>query len=367
MTNYYQTLGITHRATLTEIKAAYRKMARLYHPDVSKDPEAEDKFVEINEAYEYLINRRTGKVYSEPQKKYQPPPQPVKTHEEWIREQQQEARERARRHAQMKYRAFKNSSYYKNEMALEIIGDNFMFYSLVAFTIIPAIVGLSFDSFYGFFLSGIIGFIGRPVWEGAQKEESNIRLSLLFSAIFRILNSKVFKLFVMIAINLFIFIKVVMHTLIPLGITFILLLASIAAGYALVRTSKRIKKNAYTRSLYGFVIVPALYQSLFVINFVFATNATTETYRYRLHTTKYQYGNNKKPSVDDTPILKLENDAYERYVGIRFLWRPEQIRFGSYIEYHFAEGLLGIRVMRSYNIINYTDYPGNSLPQRTSE
>lgn len=342
---------------MAEIKTAYRKMARLYHPDVSDDPDAEEKFVEVNEAYEYLLNRRTGKVFSEPQKKDQPPTKPLKTQEEWVREQQEEARTRARRHAQMKYRAFKNSSYYKNEMSLEIIGDNFMFYSLVAFAIIPALVSLSFGNILGLILSVIIGVIGRPVWEGALKDESNIRLSLLFSAIFRILNTRVFKLFVMIALNLFIFMKVAMHTLLPLGITFILLLVSIAAGYAVVKRSPRIKKNAYTRSLYAYVILPALYQSLFVVNFVFAGNPTTETYKFRLKTTKTYSRHSNQPNYDDTPILRLENDAYEKYLGIRLMWRPEQIRFGSYIEYHFAEGLLGVRVMKSYKIINYTDYP----------
>ncbi len=336
---------------MAEIKAAYRKMARLYHPDVSKDPGAEEKFIALNEAYEYVLNRRTGKVYSEPQKKYQPPPKPVKTREEWVREQQEEARARARRHAQMKYRAFKNSSYYKNEMALEIIGDNIMFYSLIAFCLIPTIIGLAYDTAYGVVFSIVFGLAGRPIWRGAQKEESNIRLSLLFSAIFRIFNTKVFKLFVMIALNLFIFLKVVMHTLIPFEITFILLLASIAAGYAVVRTSQRIKKNAYTRSIFAFVVLPAIYQFLFVVNFLFAGSPTTETHRYRLKVTKTYHRNSNKPSIDNTPILRLENDAYEKYLGIRFLWKPEQMQHSRYIRYHFAEGLFGFRVLRSYEFI----------------
>ncbi len=365
MSSYHKILGVPFNASESQIKAAYRKKARLYHPDVSDLPDAEDKFVEINEAYEYLLNRKTGKVYSEPHKKYEAPPRPVKTREDWIREQQQEARDRARRHAQMKYKAFKNSSYYKNEIALEIIGDNFMFYSLVAFCIVPTFMGLAHNSVYGIIFSIVFSLAAVPFWRGALKVESHIRLSLLFSSIYRILNTKVFKLFMMIAINLFIFIKVVMHTLLPLGITFILLLGSIAAGYAVVRTSKRIKKNAYTRSLYAFVILPALYQSLFVLNFVFAGNPSTETYRYRLKVTKFYHRNNIKPSVEDTPILNLENGAYERYLGIRFLWRPEQIRFGSYIEYHFAEGLLGIKVLKSYKIINFTDYQAKPTSART--
>lgn len=56
----YQTLNISENASADEIKKAYRKLARQYHPDVNKSPEAEEKFKEINGAYEIL---------SDPQKK----------------------------------------------------------------------------------------------------------------------------------------------------------------------------------------------------------------------------------------------------------------------------------------------------------
>ena len=52
--DYYDILGIPRNASIEDIKAAFRKLARQYHPDVSKEPDAEEKFKEVNEAYGVL-------------------------------------------------------------------------------------------------------------------------------------------------------------------------------------------------------------------------------------------------------------------------------------------------------------------------
>ncbi len=52
--DYYEVLGVTRDASEDDIKKAYRTLAKKYHPDVSKEPDAETKFKEIQEAYEVL-------------------------------------------------------------------------------------------------------------------------------------------------------------------------------------------------------------------------------------------------------------------------------------------------------------------------
>lgn len=54
--DYYEVLGVSRNASNGELKKAYRKMARQYHPDVNKEPDSDEKFKEINEAYEVLSN-----------------------------------------------------------------------------------------------------------------------------------------------------------------------------------------------------------------------------------------------------------------------------------------------------------------------
>jgi molecular chaperone DnaJ len=61
--DFYEILGVGRNATQDELKQAYRKLAKKCHPDVNKDPDAEERFKEINEAYAILSDEKHRASY----------------------------------------------------------------------------------------------------------------------------------------------------------------------------------------------------------------------------------------------------------------------------------------------------------------
>jgi curved DNA-binding protein len=77
--DYYQVMGVARDATEAQIKQAYRKLARKYHPDVSKEKDAEARFKEVGEAYEVLKSPEKRAAYDQlgqhrPGEDFRPPP-----------------------------------------------------------------------------------------------------------------------------------------------------------------------------------------------------------------------------------------------------------------------------------------------------
>ena len=78
--DYYKIMGVGRDASQDDIKRAYRKLARKYHPDVSKEPQAEARFKELGEAYEVLKDPEKRVAYDrlgtewKPNQEFRPPP-----------------------------------------------------------------------------------------------------------------------------------------------------------------------------------------------------------------------------------------------------------------------------------------------------
>lgn len=103
--DYFNVLGLPAGSSVEEIKKAYRKMARIYHPDINHSPDAKDKFISVTEAYEFLLAYRE-KIISDEQAYQQ-------AMEDWRKYRQDRSRKRATAYAGSSYNNFKKTSFYK--------------------------------------------------------------------------------------------------------------------------------------------------------------------------------------------------------------------------------------------------------------
>ena len=117
MQAYYTILNIDQYASLDEVKKAYRRQAKKLHPDINPASNANAQFILLNEAYEYFINRKTGRVYNQRAKGYTKSRKPYRSYEEWAEKERPKARRRASKHANMKWKSFENSVLYQSAKA----------------------------------------------------------------------------------------------------------------------------------------------------------------------------------------------------------------------------------------------------------
>lgn len=119
---YYQVLGLDPGCSMTDIKRAYRVKAKLYHPDLNRSADAQEKFIEVNEAYEFFLARD----YRARQAKVEEKMSTAEMQEmfnEWIRRERMRARARAARAAKKKFEEFRNSPLYRTSNLLSIGAD----------------------------------------------------------------------------------------------------------------------------------------------------------------------------------------------------------------------------------------------------
>jgi len=123
---YYETLGLPVNSSIEEIKRAYRKKARLFHPDINHSPEAKDQFIKATEAYDFLIANH-GKGQIDDQEYF-------RIVEEWRKYRQDRSRKRAQYYARSSYIQFKNSKYYKSTKILN--ASSIIFNLVIAVTVL---------------------------------------------------------------------------------------------------------------------------------------------------------------------------------------------------------------------------------------
>ena len=175
LTEYYGILGLPVNSSIDEIKKAYRKKARLYHPDINPSPDAKDRFISITEAYEFLIAYH-DKIRSNDQEYQQ-------AMDNWRKYRQDRSRKRATVYARTSYGTFKNTKFYKTTRILDgttiifsfVISILVLIYTIYGYIYrlrhpIPGMEKLSVFAFIMLLMLGMIFFVVSFIYLKAYQE-----------------------------------------------------------------------------------------------------------------------------------------------------------------------------------------------------
>jgi len=178
--NYYEILGIQSNASIDDIKKAYRKKARLYHPDINPAPDAKDHFISITEAYEFLI-ANYQKIKTDDQLYQQ-------AMDDWRKYRQDRSRKRASVYVRSSYETFKSTKFYKTTRIFD--GTSIIFSFIVSIMVliytvygyffrlkhpIPGLEKPSVFAFIMLLLLGMIFFVVSFIYLRAYQETSKKR------------------------------------------------------------------------------------------------------------------------------------------------------------------------------------------------
>ena len=341
MDNYYQILGLTPNASLAQIKNAYRTKAKLYHPDINKAEDAHENFILINEAYEYLI--RIKDLRAKTHRKTSSRNDIEDFWKVWQREEKRKARERAQAYARMRYEAYLKSDLYRTTEAVNSVVDFFATAFIFVFVfVLPVLLYLEHGQI-ALIIAAIIILPTAPLWLRFLIKTFDFgAVRSLFQLHNSSIRTKVIRLILFTGVNLFIFLNIVLNSLVELkwiGISYLILIA--LAYIATITISSRYKKY-----MVRLVIAPAMINCFFLINYTFSHSSQTESYWYTYNITG---------GMRLFASIRLENDKYNNYKGIRFFVNYHPIIENSYITYTFSEGLLGIRVVNKVEV--NSNYP----------
>ncbi len=348
---YYQILGVTEKASLEELKRAYRKKALLLHPDRNPSPHAHDEFIFLTEAYEFLSKLKTGnRQYTPPTSPYSTPTQRARQraqaaqnqYDDWQAQQRAATRRRAAEYAKMQYEEFINSDYYKKFDSFHTAFTQFY----IAFGLV-LIIGIPLAFIIATGWSGLVVAVlimaflwgaGHQFFREILKEVSFKELITSFR---KLLFSKNFIGICLIILNISIIITIGRRTL----INHWLLICSYIFTILLTRFIILLKATSFglwKRLFYSICVAPLFISLLLSINFVFSSHPVQETYRL------WNQDGLIPNSYDQEKCIVLEGNHYSQYPEIRSFTNYDQVLGKTHITYTFKEGLFGFRVMTHY-------------------
>ena len=206
---YLSIIGVTANSSADEIKKAYREKAKIFHPDRNKNANAHEQFILLNEAYEYLIDLKSGKQNKKQTSEYDAA---------WQQQQREQAKARAREFARMRYEEFIASDYYKSLSSITTVTDYlYAIFMIAVFIALPIIVTINFGT-TGFLISMLIVIAIIPFAYKIIRSSPPINFKNFFDALSHLIQTKTFLAVVISLFNIIVFFKIGLNTLISLSL-----------------------------------------------------------------------------------------------------------------------------------------------------
>lgn len=341
MKDYYQVLGLTTSANIEDVKRAYRLKASKAHPDVNPSPNAHEEFIEINEAYEFLLKEKTGFVFNDQKKQYSRAKQ-----QDSAEDFAKEARQRATENAKKEYQEFVNSTYYKTQIAIFSVFD----YGLLATIILIFGSFIAYIIFFlgisGLFIGVILGALMGTLLFRVYSNMYHPPVSDFKKATKIIFLHPVFYLCMLFIVNFLTFFQYAFDIFVPFIVIFvfyIFLPTFLSVGSVLLnkffnKMSFITKFNNPWRKTIIWGAIPLLFSLFLWSNSQFSSNPHIETYFYQ-------------PDYEsDGSFCVLKNDKYHEYSGIRFVFADPKFTESNYVTYTIEEGFWGIDVLKNYSL-----------------
>lgn len=326
MLKYFQILGLSEKASLNDIKKAYRRLVVLYHPDKNKEPGAAEKFIEITEAYEMLIDFKVNG----PKRKVSR----TISREEIIRQQKEEARRKAMWAANQRYTEYLKSEAYLTNQAYSIVIDHVLFVITLFFVfVLPVYLFMRYGAtglISGIIVALVTGPFSIPAFRNIRRfSPERFWQALLFSA-----KTKLFWQVVLPPLNIIVFLKIGLQTLMPFSFMMMCYIILVVFFFLLASV---FKSGKYTRLrvLAAFQGGPFVMTVFLLLNFFISFHPVAETYRI------------VRSRGNDNFVL-LEGKAYREFPGIRAFMDTDEPLHSRKVTYVFKTGMFGVRVMQRY-------------------
>lgn len=334
---YQNILGVNDNASISDIKSAYRKKSKLLHPDVNKSIDAEEQFVELNEAYVYLYNLKSNKLkFKTSNKNY------ANVVNNWDNTERNFARERAKENARKRYQDYINSDDYKSSKAFENLLDFILFIISVPLALSPFILYF-YNGFSGMVIGIIFMIFSSVIWVDVLIHKKHILSFSIFKETLKILVTNKQSLKIIYTIfNIIVFLYIALNTLINFKI--LLLIYVILAGLPYI--FHKIKKNITIKiHTYSFINLFAIF---LIVNYYFSDESYIEKYSFKHYREEYRDKYSRELRTQNTTFINLENDSYQSYPGIRIFININEMKYSDSIQYKFERGLMGLRVLKEY-------------------